>query len=427
MLFNLNEFLLSISFILDFAEMDILGNKTNHSKRVAYISYQIGKRLGLSVYELFDLVSLSIIHDNGIIDTSPLPSNEKSFQDYITNTDLLTEVNLHEYSAFNRVLHEGSKSHCILGERNISNYPFYTDVENVILLHHENYDGSGFFNRTGNEIPLMSQIIRFADAADNFTYLPNLADNRDNIKILYHFIRQASNILFSKTIGDTFIEISSHNGFWLDLKNEFIDISLKKNLPNLSADISLKDIFNVTKIYSNLVDSKSSFTKSHSDGLTQKASHMARYYQMNEETTYKFIIAARLHDIGKLAVSNDILDKAGALNQEELDSVQKHTYYTRICLSQITGFEEITEWAANHHEKLDGSGYPYGLTEKDLDFNSRLMACLDIYQALTEERPYRSILSHEQAAKILLDMAALRKIDGNILKDILTYFEEVSL
>ena len=84
----------------------------------------------------------------------------------------------------------------------------------------------------------------------------------------------------------------------------------------------------------------------------------------------------------------------------------------------ITGFEEIADWAANHHEKLNGKGYPYGFDKSRLDFNSRLLACVDIYQALTEERPYRKALSHNQAIGILRNMANQGLIDATIVEDI---------
>lgn len=132
----------------------------------------------------------------------------------------------------------------------------------------------------------------------------------------------------------------------------------------------------------------------------------------------KLIIAADLHDLGKLAISNDILDCPRKLTDEEFELVKKHVYYTRIALQEIKGFEDITEWASNHHKKLNGKGYPFGKTEKDLDFNSRLMACLDIYQALTEERPYREGLIHKEAMKILYEMCSRGFIDGNITEDI---------
>ena len=117
-------------------------------------------------------------------------------------------------------------------------------------------------------------------------------------------------------------------------------------------------------------------------------------------------------------VPNEILDKRGSLNQREIEIIQAHTFYTRKALEMITGFEEIAEWAANHHEKLNGKGYPYGLDKSRLDFNSRLLACVDIYQALTEERPYRKALSHNKAVGILRNMANQGLIDASIVEDI---------
>lgn len=418
MIFNLNEFLLSVSFALDFAEMDILGNKSNHSKRVAYIAYRIGKALGMSDYELLDLFSLSIVHDNGIngITKDEVLQYSKSNYDSPAswNEDSIIDPS-------KRILWENNKKHCIVGEENIANYPFYTPVKDVILYHHENFDGTGYFHKKGNEIPLMSQIIHFADSLDNYLYLPEVDKEKEDV---INFAIINKNILFSENIVNCFVSFAYTNGFWLDLKNEFIDIVLSSMLPGISKDIPLEKIYELTKIYSNLVDSKSTFTRTHSDGLTTKAMHMADFYSMDKETKYKFMIAARLHDLGKLAISNDILDKRGPLSDVELAAMKKHTYYTRISLSHVNGFEEITEWASNHHEKLDGTGYPYGLTEKELDFNSRLMACLDIYQALTEERPYRNPLTHKEASMILKDMATFHKIDGKILADVLHVFSD---
>jgi HD-GYP domain-containing protein (c-di-GMP phosphodiesterase class II) len=88
----------------------------------------------------------------------------------------------------------------------------------------------------------------------------------------------------------------------------------------------------------------------------------------------------------------------------------------------INGFEDITEWASNHHEKLDGSGYPFGLGESRLDFNSRILACVDIYQALTEDRPYRAAMRHGDAMRIMSDMAARHLIEPSVTEDMDSIF-----
>jgi HD-GYP domain-containing protein (c-di-GMP phosphodiesterase class II) len=179
-----------------------------------------------------------------------------------------------------------------------------------------------------------------------------------------------------------------------------------------------KEIRNMTKTLSIIIDSKSPYTQVHSSELSVKVEKLAKYYGYNEENTYKLIIAADLHDIGKLAIPSSILEAPRKLTIDEYELIKEHSYYTRIALQEIKGFEDIVEWASNHHEKLNGEGYPFGKYQNELDFNSRLMACLDIYQALTEARPYRPSLTHKVAMRILNDMKNDNFIDSKITEDI---------
>lgn len=397
MLINFNEFLISISFALDFLEMDLLNNSSNHSKRVAYISHSLGKEMGLTEKERFDLISLSVMHDNGIIGKDGKIIHRTDVRDL-------------------RLDQEGLIEHCLIGEGNIRHFPFYTDIKDVILYHHENYNGTGFFGKKHGEVPRMAQIIRLADGIDNFTYVNQIHSFDDRVK---RFAENSRDTVVSSELIDVFYKAASHVGFWLDLKTEYIETALKNSIPKLVHELPMEKIYEITKVYSRLIDCKSKFTYFHSSGLADKAEKMADFYRMDYETKYKFIIAARLHDIGKLAISNEILDKPGKLTEGEYEEMKKHVYYTRISLSHITGFEDITNWAANHHEKLDGSGYPYGLTAKDLDFKSRLMGVLDIYQALTEERPYRHPASKEKVSTLLRQMAGNGKLDCGIVEDVL--------
>lgn len=151
---------------------------------------------------------------------------------------------------------------------------------------------------------------------------------------------------------------------------------------------------------------------------------MADFYNFSSEKKQKLLIAANLHDLGKLAIPNAILDKPGRLTDEEFEIIKSHTYFTRVALEKIAGFEEITNWAANHHEKLDSNGYPFGFKGENLGFEERLMTCLDIYQALTEDRPYRAGMSHTQAIEILQRNASRNFIDKDIVSDIDNVFGE---
>lgn len=400
---NLNELLLSISYVLDFVEMDVLGVASNHSKRVAYISLAIGKELGLLGKECFDIVALSILHDNGL-----------------TEKALIGGDKLEPHSK--RKFLERFKDHCIIGEENVANFPFLTDVEGVIKYHHENYDGSGFFKLQGEEIPLMSQIISFADNLDTQF---NLKENyREKEEEIMKYVKSKENKWSSKRIIEAFYKVSDLTGFYLDLKDQFIARAIKRNLCHFDRNLSYEDLRQVTKVFSKIIDCKSKFTAEHSQGLSEKMDIMTDYYGLERKEKIELMLAADLHDIGKLTVPNRILDKPGTLTNEEFKIIKTHTYYTRICLESLEGFENITEWAANHHERLNGSGYPYGLKGEKLDFNSRLMGCLDIYQALVEDRPYRKGMSYEMIMEILRDMAKEDFIDGEIVEDIGKVFKD---
>jgi len=402
MFFNLNEFLVSVSFALDFIEMDFLGVPSNHGKRVAYIALKLSEMLNLSKEEKYDLVSLSILHDNGIAEV-------------FSREELATEgIGVLKSN-------EDIKEHCIIGEKNAEAYPFFTDATNVIKYHHEKYDGTGFFNVKGDDIPLMSQIIFIANDIEHKFKDTGVTYNIKS-KIM-NYVSAEKGKSYSPKIVEVFSNLCEEESFWENLKDVNIRPYLSNNTPSFIKTLSLKEISRITKVMSKIIDSKSEFTEIHSNELSDKAAIMADFYKMPEDEKDKLIIAADLHDIGKLAISNKILDKPAKLTKEEFEVIKEHVRYTRVALEQISGFEDITEWAANHHEKLNGSGYPLGKTVEDLDFNSRLMGCLDIYQALVEERPYRKSLTHEEAMKIMVNMQENNLIDKNIVTDINIVFK----
>lgn len=403
MVFNLNEFLIAVSYALDFVEMDIFGVVTNHSKRVAYISMRIAEKMRLSKEQIFDIVSLAMLHDNG--------ASEKILHD-----NLIGKKKEHLHSI------ESKQEHAIRGEENIKNYPFLTDVHNVIKYHHENYDGTGFFGIKGDQIPIMAQIIKLADTIElNSSLKEMFTEDKQRVQ---SFVKSHENTMFAPELVSAFMEVSHTPYFWLDMKDEFINFSIRRNMPYFSVEMPLSKIHNITKVFSKIIDAKSKFTQEHSSKLSDKVAIMGEFYKKTEDEIYKLKIAADLHDIGKLAISNSILDKPGKLEEREFDVIKQHSYYTRLSLQEIKDFENITEWASNHHEKLNGKGYPFGKTSEDLDFNSRLIACLDVYQALMEERPYRLPMKHKQAAEILDQMVEEGALDRMITGDIKRVFKE---
>ena len=150
--------------------------------------------------------------------------------------------------------------------------------------------------------------------------------------------------------------------------------------------------------------------------MAEKAALFAQYIGFDSINVQKMYLAGALHDIGKMAVDNEILEKPDKLTDDEFSEMKNHAGYTYLILSEVNDFEEIRDWAAFHHEKLNGKGYPFGKTAAELNEPERMMACVDIYQALTEDRPYKKGLSHEKTCDILDDMAQKDFIDSDISK-----------
>jgi len=126
-------------------------------------------------------------------------------------------------------------------------------------------------------------------------------------------------------------------------------------------------------------------------------------------------IAALLHDLGKLGVPDEILEKPGRLNAQETTVMHRHSYDTYRILRHIEGLEEIAEWAGNHHETLLGNGYPFQHQEEKLSLETRVIIVADIFQALAQERPYRSSMKAEDVMQILHEMAADGRIDDKLV------------
>lgn len=396
MTLSLNKFLFSISFALDLAETEIKCTSAKHSKRVAYICLKMSNLIGLDDKEKFDLCSYSLLHDNGLIESYCNFSNEYE-KDEAEN--YFNMVNFSE--------------HCVIGENNIKDFPFLTSQKDIILYHHENFDGSGLFGKKGSEIPILSQLISFADILDT-TFDLTIIDY-DKKEEINKFVFGNEGKLFSKEIVKAYEKLSNSLLFWGDLEY-FDEVNpLEDILPDFSMEISLEDFLGITKIFSKIIDGKSKFTAKHSKDLEEKSLKLVEYFNLDEETKLKIQIASNLHDIGKLGTPNSILDKDGSLNNSELFEIKKHAYLTHSILSKIDNFSDITKWASAHHERLDGSGYPFGLTSDELGLEERIVSCLDFYQALVEDRPYRKSFTHNDAVSLLRKNLTDLEIDGNII------------
>jgi len=395
------DILCAFSEGLDFAETNLCSVSKGHAIRVAYFSALAGRKYGMDSKELSDLVACALLHDNAL-------------------TQYVAKEKIRICGDVNRI--SNLRIHCIEGEKNVKDLPFYYGkCKDFILYHHENADGTGLFGKTTEEIPFGSQLIHMADKLES-VFDPAIPET--NMDTVGKYVKENTGSFFSTLCADLFFESTDEELIREMARDDLME--KLKGLCNLGMrELNTEEIYNIGAFFAKIIDFKSRFTNRHSLGIAEKAAYMGNYYGYGEEDCAKLYLAGCVHDIGKLLVSDGVLEKEDKLTDNEYRHIQTHVDGSIILLEKIKGLEDVTKWAVRHHEKLDGSGYPRGFLAKDLGFNDRLMACLDIYQALTEKRPYKEGYSHEKTISIMEKMVNSGKLDGKITEDFGKAFEDM--
>ena len=177
-----------------------------------------------------------------------------------------------------------------------------------------------------------------------------------------------------------------------------LDLVMK---PEFEVPSTLELLENLSKVFSRMIDFRSSFTASHSQGVGAVAYAIAYQLGLDPVKCQKIKIAGLLHDIGKIGIPTEIIEKPGGLNRDELLQMKSHSYYTHMILGEIKGMEDIALWASAHHEKHDGSGYPFHYESEGLSLETDIIAFADIFTALAEVRPYRAGLDKDKILQIM--------------------------
>jgi len=373
--------------------LDIAGkNNLSHSKSTAYLSVMMSRAIGLDEDTAMTIYYAALLHDIGI-------SNE-----YCQNEHAID-----------------MGRHCVIGEEMLKKLPLSEEIPTYVLYHHEFCDGSGPFGLSGKETPKGSQIICLASEFDDRFGRADDYNRGLFLEVCNWFDEKKA--LFSEDIADVFWHLIQREYFLLDYFNHETKYALSdKIVINDSLHYQTEDVEKFALCFADIIDQRSPFTFSHSTGIAKLAKIAAAHLGYDSETQNRMYIAGLLHDIGKLHVSTDILHKNGPLTPDERFEINKHAYFTWKILEQIQGFEEITDFAANHHEKLDGTGYPHQTAGDQLSELDRVMAICDVYQSLTEDRPYRAKLSPGQAWGIIDDMANTRHLDRSLIEKVRKIF-----
>jgi HD-GYP domain-containing protein (c-di-GMP phosphodiesterase class II) len=378
-----------LAHALDMVEIAYLGASTNHGKRIAVLCAAMGRHLGMSEEELSTLVSCALLHDNALTEFLPMWTRKETDSSQIG-------------------------THCNIGQRNIELLPLKGNVDGYIKYHHERANGQGPFGMSEGYYPLGAALIAAADMIDVEHHLQRVPPAA--LPSLRKKIEADIHIRFTGTAGDALLAVLDET-LLTSLTIERIVETVRRTVPEWTLEMDDPALIPVSELIARIIDYKSTFTRMHTQQIANRAWVMAEHYGYDQTQKTQLYLAAALHDIGKLGIPSSVLEKPGKLDEAEFKIIQTHIVQTREILNQLAGQEHIIEWASNHHEKLNGKGYPLGKTAAELDFNSRLMACIDVYQAVSEERPYHPRRSHAGTMPILWNMAENGGLDADIVKD----------
>lgn len=265
-----------------------------------------------------------------------------------------------------------------------------------ILNLDEHWDGQGNPEQLRKyEIPVVSRIMLLAQTLENYH-----AEHGSEAAI--KVVTERSKKWFDPDLVKAAQSLHHKGRLWTDVASEkAFDLGLEMDPERKMITDADAMLDSICVAFANIVDAKSPFTFNHSNGVANATIAIARTLGMTDDEIVFLRHAALLHDLGKLSVSNSILEKPAKLDESEWEVMRLHPFYTWKVLAGVPGFGRLSEISASHHEKLNGKGYFRGLTAERLPMEARILAVADIFDALAADRPYRAGMPLEKVFSIL--------------------------
>lgn len=393
---SLLNIVLAISEAVDMVDPDL----ADHHSRVAYIVCRLAETLGVSEAEQKSLTIAGAMHDIGLL-------------------------SLAESRGLVKFEIETRPDHGEVGYLFLKPFAPLTVVGELIRDHHVYWQAGAGETFCGHAVPRHSHLIHLAD---RIAVLINPEQEvLTQIKSIRRRIAEQSGRMFVPRFVDAFLDISDKEIFWLDAASPTVEWYSPQNGDWDLISLDGPQFMELARLFCHIVDFKSPFTAAHSSGVAACAGELGRLSGLSDSECARLTTAGYLHDIGKLSVPLEILEKPGVLNEHEIAIIRHHSYETYKILRRIGMDENIRNWSAYHHERLDGSGYPFHLSASHSPTGCRIMTVADIFTALVEKRPYRSGLSPQQAVPILQSMTAKGWLDGDLVQSISGNFDEMNI
>lgn len=362
----------------------------NHHQQVAYVAWRIADEMGYSLDDRREIIYGALMHDMGSV--------------------IMPEREVGEYT-----LSEMSQAGIsLIGD--IANMKFVKDILSAYQIPFA--ERPAFAELSKEEV--FAEIIYLADKI-SMLIDPDAAALNQSEDICDTISDYADEEIHSEVV-EAFLRTSGKEFVWLELLHQ-PEICL--NAISNANVVTLDQLIEIAKFMSRIIDFRSQYTAMHSSGVAATAVRLAEILGMSEDECKMMMVAGYIHDIGKLKVPKKILEKKDALTDEEFNIVKEYAYYTELLLKDITGFEQIGRWAALHHEKLNGYGYPFGLKADDIPMGARIIAVADIFSAVAEIRSYRDGMSKEQVIYALCEYVESSALSKYIVDLMIANYDDI--
>lgn len=416
---RLSDVVGALSHALDLTE----GQPVGHAQRSCMIGMEVAERMGLDGKSRTDLFYASLLKDAGCSSSAArmcelFRADDRALKRDFTRVDWSRRGEVLRYAArhaapgasrmtqgatmlraLRGLVDEGaelSQTRCDRGARIVAMLGFSTSAAAAVRGLDEHWDGSGVpGGLTGDAIPPLSRIACLAQTVEVFLATDGPSAARE-------VVEARRGRWFDPEVADAFLAIGPDDPLWTRVADDEAAAVLAALEPE--GGVALADeegLDRVAEAFADVIDAKSPFTARHSRGVALFAVLAGERLGLDETGLRALRRAGLLHDVGKLGVSNTILDKPGKLTEAEMDEVRRHPRYTAEILSRVPAFAPIAAAAAAHHERLDGRGYHLGLPAERLSREARILAVADVYEALTADRPYRGPMAPHEALEIL--------------------------
>ncbi|MDB4884309.1 MAG: hypothetical protein JWL95_3075 [Gemmatimonadetes bacterium] len=272
---------------------------------------------------------------------------------------------------------------------------FPPDTADAIRSLDEHWCGKGYARGlSGAQIPLLARIANLAQTLEVF-------HDRGGVNAAHRVARERSGSWFDPALVRIVLDWRPDDPWWGLLRGDVTGAVVAAEPSDRVIEVDDDGLDGVSCAFADIIDAKSPFTYGHSVRVADVARRVADRCGLDSAEQRRIYRAGLLHDVGKLGVSNLILDKDGPLTSAERERMEQHPRFTLEILQRVSAFRGFALTAATHHEKLDGSGYPWGLNGGGLDLPARILVVSDIYDALSSDRPYRQGMDEAAITSIM--------------------------